>query len=70
MIECNELVGKVVKRVAVYENGGYGPEANFEFTDGTHFNFCVKSGVDAKLTVDEGGEPRVIRSYVEPSGCA
>jgi len=67
MIECDELPGKVVQRVTVYENGDCGPEVNFEFTDGTVFNVCLTNRVEAKLTLDEGGEPRVIRNYVEPN---
>jgi hypothetical protein len=67
VIECDELVGKTVKRVTVYGAGDCGPEANFEFSDGTVFNVCLASRVEAKLTVDEGGEPRILPSYTEPS---
>lgn len=64
MIECNELAGKVVQRVTVYDEGDCGPEVNFEFADGTVFNVCLVSRMEAKLTIDEGGEPQVIRSYL------
>ncbi len=58
--------GKVVRQVTIFEDADYGPEVNFAFTDGTNFNFCVKSGVEAKLTLDEGGEPRVLQNYSNP----
>lgn len=66
MIECKELEGKVIKRATLYQGGDSGHEANFEFTDGTEFNLCMTSGIEAKLTAGEGGEPRVIRNYAEP----
>jgi hypothetical protein len=67
MTECKELEGKVVQRVEVYEDGDCCPEVNFAFTDGTNFNFRLKPGVEAKLTLDEGGEPRVLRDYSNPT---
>jgi hypothetical protein len=67
MIECKELVDKVVRQVTIFENGDYGPEVNFEFTDGSNFNVCLKNTVEAKLTLDEGGQPRVLRNYSTPS---
>jgi hypothetical protein len=63
MIECTELVGKIVRQVTIFENGDYGPEVNFEFADGSNFNFCLKSTVEAKLTLDEGGQPQVLKDY-------
>jgi hypothetical protein len=63
MIDCKELIGKVVRQASIYENGDYGPEINFEFTDNTNFNVCLRNRVEAKLTLDEGGEPRVLYDY-------
>jgi hypothetical protein len=63
MIECKELTNKIVRQAHIYEQGDYGPEVNLEFTDGTVFNVCLKSTVEAKLTLDEGGEPCVLRDY-------
>jgi hypothetical protein len=65
MIECKELEGKVVRQVTIYEAGDCGPEVNFVFTDGSNFNVCLTNRVEAKLTLDEGGEPRVLRNYIE-----
>ena len=67
MIECKELVDKVVRQVTIFENGDYGPEVNFEFTDGTNFNVRLKNTVEAKLTLDEGGQPRILQDYSTPS---
>lgn len=63
MIECKELNGKVVKKVTVYPHGDCGPEVNLEFTDGSVFNVCLTTGLEAKLTLDEGGEPSVLQDY-------
>lgn len=63
MIDCKELIGKVVRQVTIYEDGDYGPEVSFEFTDNSNFNVCLRNTVEAKLTLDEGGQPRVLRDY-------
>jgi hypothetical protein len=67
MMECKELANKVVRKVTLYEEGDYGPEVNIEFTDGCHFNVCLKAEMEARLTLDEGGEPRVLKSYSVPA---
>ena len=63
MIDCKELIGKVVRQATIYENGDYGPEVTFEFTDGSNFNVCLRNTINAKLTLDEGGQPRVLHDY-------
>ena len=63
MIDCKELIGKVVRQARIYENGDQGPEINLEFTDDSNFNVCLRNTVDAKLTLDEGGQPRVLFDY-------
>ncbi len=63
MIDCKELVGKTVRQVTIYEDGDYGPEVNIEFTDDSNFNVCLRNTVEAKLTLDEGGQPRVLFDY-------
>lgn len=67
MMECKELANKVVQKVTLYEEGDYGPEVNIEFTDGSNFNVCLKTAIEAKLTLDEGGEPRVLKDYSVPA---
>jgi hypothetical protein len=63
MIDCKELVGKTVRQVTIYEDGDYGPEVNIEFSDNSNFNVCLRNTVEAKLTLDEGGQPRVLFDY-------
>ena len=63
MIDCRELIGKVVRQATVYEDGDYGPEVNFEFTDNSNFHVRLRQVVEAKLTLDEGGQPRVLCDY-------
>ena len=67
MMECKELANKVVQKVTLYEEGDYGPEVNIEFTDGSNFNVCLKTAIEAKLTLDESGEPRVLKDYSVPA---
>lgn len=67
MTECKELANKVVRKVTLYGEGDYGPEVNIEFTDGSNFNVCLKTAIEAKLTLDEGGEPRVLKNYLVPT---
>jgi hypothetical protein len=67
MTECKELANKVVRKVTLYEEGDYGPEVNIEFTDGSSFNVCLKTAIEAKLMLDEGGEPRVLKNYSVPA---
>ena len=68
MTECKELAGKVIQALTLYEEGEYGPEINIEFTDGSVFNACLRteSLIEAKHTVEEGGEPRILRDYSCP----
>jgi hypothetical protein len=65
MIECKELAGKVVRSLTLYEEGNDGPEVSIDFEDGCNFNVClgVKTTLEAKLTLDEGGQPQVLKDY-------
>lgn len=67
MIHCKELIGKVVRQVTIFENSGYGPEVNIEFTDHSNFNVCLKNVIEAELTLDEGGQPRILCDYSPPA---
>jgi hypothetical protein len=67
MMECKELAGKVVRQVTIFDDDDCGPEVNFVFADGTNFNICLRSSIEAKLTLDEGGEPCVLRDYSTPT---
>jgi hypothetical protein len=65
MIECKDLTGKVVRSVTLFEDGRDGPEISIDFEDGSTFNAClgVKTTLEAKLTLDEGGQPQVLKDY-------
>lgn len=69
MIECKELVGKVIRLCILFEDGSNGPEVQIEFTDGTSFAVCLKTDVslEAKCIRDEGGQPQVLKDYTTPS---
>lgn len=70
MIHCNELSGKVVRLLTLYEDGVSCPEVHIEFTDGTVFSASMRTSVniDAKHIRDEGGEPQVLHDYSCPAG--
>ncbi len=65
MIECKDLGGKVVRSVTLFEEGNDGPEVSIDFEDGSNFNVClgVKMTLEAKWTLDEGGQPKVLKDY-------
>ena len=65
MIECKELAGKVVRSLTLYEEGNDGPEVSIDFEDGCNFNVClgVKTTLDAELTLNEGGQPQMLKDY-------
>jgi hypothetical protein len=69
MIECKELAGKVVRLFTIFEDGSYGPDIQIEFTDGTSFSACLKAdiSIEAKHTLDEGGQPQVLKDYTRPA---
>jgi hypothetical protein len=64
-IECKELAGKVVRSLTIYLDGCDGPEVSIDFEDGSNFNAClgVKTTLEAKWTLDEGGQPQVLKDY-------
>jgi hypothetical protein len=69
MIECNDLAGKVVRSVTLFEDGRQGPEISIEFEDGCSFHAClgVKMTLEAKSTRDEGGQPQILKDYTTPA---
>lgn len=66
MIRCDELSGKVVQTLSLYEDGPYGPEIQIEFTDGTSFNSCVttRSNFEAKLLRSSPSHSEVIKVFM------
>jgi hypothetical protein len=69
MVVCDEFIGKVVKTFTLYEDSGEGPEICIEFTDGTVFSSCLKTStsLEAKMTRDDGGQPRLLKDYSTPA---
>ena len=65
MIECKELVGKVIRLFTIFEDGHYGPDIQIEFTDGTRFSACLKTAIsiEAIYSQDQGGRPDILRDY-------
>ncbi len=68
MVICKEFVGRVVSTFTIYEDSGDGPEICIEFTDGTVFSSCLKTStaLEAKVTRNEGGHPRLLEDYSTP----
>ena len=69
MVECKEFVGKVVSSFTIYEDKSDGPEICIEFTDGTVFSSCLKTSIslEAKMTRDDGGRPRLLKDFSTPA---
>ena len=66
MIECTELVGKVVKCLKLYRSDPDTAELQIDFEDGTSFS-CVleaKASVKASLIRAGVGAPAVLRDYI------
>jgi len=68
MVECKEFVGKIVSSFVIYEDNSDGLEICIEFTDGTVFSSCLKTStfLEARMTRDDGGRPRLLRNYSTP----
>ena len=69
MTRCVELVGKVVEKFTLYEDGPYGPEIQIEFTDGTSFNACVstRSKIEARLLHNSPSQSEVLKVFTPES---
>ena len=65
MIECKELAGKVVRSFVIYDTESESPALSITFEDGTNFSASlgIDSAIEAKLTLDEGGEPQLLKNY-------
>ena len=68
MVVCQDFVGKVINKFTIYEDSIDGPEICIEFSDGTVFSSCLKTStaLEAKLTQNEGGHPRLLKDYSTP----
>jgi hypothetical protein len=66
IVECTEIVGKVVKCAKLYRADPDAAELQIDFEDGTSFS-CIlenKSSVKASLIQTGVGTPEVLRDYI------
>ena len=65
MVVCHEFIGKTISSFTIYEDTIDGPEICIEFSDGTVFSSCLKTStaLEAKVTRNEGGHPRLLKDY-------
>jgi hypothetical protein len=68
MVACQEFIGKTISSFTIYEDSIDGPEICIEFSDGTVFSSCLKTltALEAKVTRNEGGHPRLLKDYSTP----
>ena len=68
LIECEEVAGRTIRSLKLFEDGPYGPEVSVDFEDGTNFTATLhgKHVLEGKLTKDEGGEPILLQQCVTP----
>jgi hypothetical protein len=69
MIECNELVGKVIRACNLFEDGSGGPELQIDFTDGTSFVAGLKVEISKRSiceTMAEVENPQGIHAARTP----
>ena len=64
-VECNEVAGKTIKALKLYQDAVEGCETLIEFTDGTSFSssVCYQSTMKASLYRGGVGTPEVIHDY-------
>ncbi len=65
MVVCQEFIGKTISSFTIYEDSIDGPEICIEFSDGIVFSSCLKTStaLEAKVTRNEGGHPRLLKDY-------
>jgi len=65
MVVCQEFIGKTISSFTIYEDSIDGPEICIELSDGTVFSSCLKTSttLEAKVTRNEGGHPRLLKDY-------
>jgi hypothetical protein len=64
-VECNEIAGKTVRSLRVYEDPSEDCEVVIEFTDGTTFSCSVEQRSSIKSVLFRGGvgTPEILRNY-------
>jgi hypothetical protein len=67
MIECKELVGKVIRICRIDKDGSNGPEIHIEFTDQTIFSVFLKTDISIKTgSLDERLRLRLVEDLDKP----
>ena len=69
MVQCDELVGKVVHAFSLFEDGPDGPEIQVQFTDGTVFHSClnIRTFLEAKLLRNSASRSEVLHDFIGSS---
>jgi hypothetical protein len=64
-VECNEIVGKTVSSLKVYDDPSEDFEVVIEFTDGTTFSCAMEQRASMKSVLFRGsvGTPEILRDY-------
>jgi hypothetical protein len=64
-VECNEIAGKTVSSLKLYEGSSDDCEVIIEFTDGTTFSCAVELRSSMKSVLFRGGAgtPEILRDY-------
>jgi hypothetical protein len=64
-VECNEVVGKTVSSLKVYDDPSEDCEVVIEFTDGTTFSCAIEQRASMKSVLFRGsvGTPEILRDY-------
>ena len=65
MVACQAFIGKTISSFTIYEDSIDGPEICIEFSDCIVFSSCLKTStaLEAKVTRNEGGHPRLLKDY-------
>ena len=65
LMECDEIAGKTVKSLKVYEDPSEDCEVVIEFTDGTTFSCAIEQRSSMKSVLFRGGvgTPEILRDY-------
>ena len=66
MIECTDLVGKVVKCLKLYRSDPDAAELQIDFEDGTSFSCALENKPSLKASLIRAGigTPEVLRDYI------
>jgi hypothetical protein len=64
-VECNEIAGKTICSLKVYEDPSQECEIVIEFTDGTTFSCAMEQRSSIKSVLFRGGvgTPEILRDY-------